>query len=78
MLLANNGNKTTYALLSILVYILSVVLLFTASTLYHAVSKPELKKKLRILDHISIYILIAGTYTPMDGSFFMQCGLLLE
>ncbi len=65
MLLAKNGNKSTYALLSILIYILSVVLLFAASTLYHAVSKPELKKKLRILDHISIYILIAGTYTPV-------------
>lgn len=50
---------------SILIYSLSLILLFTASTVYHAVQKPQLKKKFRILDHISIYYLIAGTYTPV-------------
>jgi hemolysin III len=40
--------------------------LFTASTLYHRVNDPKLKNKLRILDHISIYFLIAGTYTPIS------------
>ncbi|UII80252.1 hemolysin III family protein [Flagellimonas sp. CMM7] len=50
---------------SILVYSLSLILLFTASTVYHAVQNPKLKKKLRALDHISIYYLIAGTYTPV-------------
>nr|WP_299066695.1 hemolysin III family protein [uncultured Allomuricauda sp.] len=50
---------------SILVYSLSLVLLFTASTLYHALQNPKLKTKFRIVDHISIYYLIAGTYTPV-------------
>ncbi|PWL37506.1 hemolysin III family protein [Flagellimonas aquimarina] len=50
---------------SILVYCISLILLFTASTVYHAVQNPKLKKKLRALDHISIYYLIAGTYTPV-------------
>lgn len=50
---------------SILVYSLSLIILFTASTVYHAVQNPKLKKKLRALDHISIYYLIAGTYTPV-------------
>ncbi|MGW9685840.1 PAQR family membrane homeostasis protein TrhA [Flagellimonas sp. 2504JD1-5] len=50
---------------SIVVYSLSLILLFTASTIYHAVKNPKLKKKLRVLDHISIYYLIAGTYTPV-------------
>lgn len=50
---------------SILVYSISLILLFTASTVYHAVQNPKLKKKLRALDHISIYYLIAGTYTPV-------------
>ncbi|MEO9510673.1 MAG: hemolysin III family protein [Flavobacteriaceae bacterium] len=50
---------------SILVYSISLILLFTASTLYHAVNNPNLKRKLRILDHLSIYYLIAGTYTPV-------------
>ncbi|MDF0708721.1 PAQR family membrane homeostasis protein TrhA [Flagellimonas okinawensis] len=50
---------------SIIAYSLSLILLFTASTVYHAVENPKIKKKLRILDHISIYYLIAGTYTPV-------------
>ncbi|TMU55967.1 PAQR family membrane homeostasis protein TrhA [Flagellimonas algicola] len=55
----------SYAVISIVVYSLSLILLFTASTLYHAVREPKLKAKLRILDHISIYYLIAGSYTPV-------------
>jgi hemolysin III len=47
------------------IYSAAVIILFTASTVYHAVANPRLKRKLRILDHISIYILIAGTYTPV-------------
>ena len=50
---------------SIIAYTSSLILLFTASTIYHAVEKPKIKKRLRILDHISIYYLIAGTYTPV-------------
>jgi hemolysin III len=49
----------------IIVYGISLLILFTASTVYHAVSHPPWKRKLRILDHISIYYLIAGTYTPV-------------
>ena len=56
---------TSWATISILVYSFSVILLFTASTWYHSVNDPRKKEKLRILDHISIYILIAGTYTPV-------------
>ncbi|MCC5921370.1 MAG: hemolysin III family protein [Cyclobacteriaceae bacterium] len=42
----------------------AVLLLYTFSTLYHAIQHPSTKKILRIFDHISIYFLIAGTYTP--------------
>lgn len=49
---------------SFMIYGVSVVLLFAASTLYHASLKPSTKKILRIVDHIAIYLLIAGTYTP--------------
>lgn len=56
---------TPYLKGSLIAYSLSLVLLFVASTVYHAVQNPKLKKKLRILDHISIYYLIAGTYTPV-------------
>lgn len=50
---------------SVWIYSISVIILFTASTVYHAVADPRIKKKLRILDHISIYLLIAGTYSPV-------------
>lgn len=42
----------------------SLVLLYTASTLYHAIPAAAAKPTLRALDHIAIYLLIAGTYTP--------------
>ncbi len=51
--------------LSILIYSGSLLLLFGASTWYHGTSNPKRKRRLRILDHISIYYLIAGTYTPV-------------
>ncbi len=50
--------------MSFILYGATLVTLFGASTLYHAIQKPEWKKVLRIIDHIAIYFLIAGTYTP--------------
>jgi hemolysin III len=46
------------------VFGISLVLLYTASTLYHSFQKPNIKHVLKILDHSCIYVLIAGTYTP--------------
>lgn len=43
----------------------SLVLLYTISTLYHAISTPRLKELLRVFDHACIYVLIAGSYTPL-------------
>ena len=42
----------------------SLIVLYTMSTLYHALTNPTAKKVLRIFDHCTIFILIAGTYTP--------------
>ena len=42
----------------------TLVLLYTASTLYHGIQNPRAKAMLRALDHSAIFILIAGTYTP--------------
>lgn len=42
----------------------TLLLLYTASTLYHAIPSPRMKPLLRKIDHASIYLLIAGTYTP--------------
>ena len=49
---------------SSIVYGVSLVVLYAASTSYHSTSSPELKKKLQIVDHCCIYLLIAGSYTP--------------
>lgn len=43
----------------------SLILMYSASTLYHAVQHPRSKHILKIIDHSSIYLLIAGTYTPI-------------
>jgi hemolysin III len=53
-----------WKIVSFSVFGLSLVLLYGASTLYHSVRSPRLRRILRILDHVSINILIAGTYTP--------------
>lgn len=42
----------------------TLILLYTASTLYHAAPARHVKRRLRVVDHASIYLLIAGTYTP--------------
>ena len=53
-----------YGLASALVYGISLILLYTMSMVYHIVQNKTAKKVLRIFDHCSIFILIAGTYTP--------------
>ena len=42
----------------------TLVLLYTASTLYHSIPHVKAKRVLQVLDHAAIYLLIAGTYTP--------------
>ena len=46
-------------------YGISLMLMFLTSTLYHAAKKPNVKDVLKRLDHSAIYLLIAGTYTPL-------------
>ncbi|QOL26443.1 hemolysin III family protein [Thalassotalea sp. LPB0316] len=47
------------------IYGASLVILFLASTLYHAIGHVKTKEVLKTLDHCAIYLLIAGTYTPL-------------
>ena len=42
----------------------SLIILYAASTVYHSTEKPESRIRMKIIDHASIYVLIAGTYTP--------------
>lgn len=63
-------NAGLTAIVSSSLYGGSMILLFLASTLYHAVSHPRAKRVLKKVDHCAIYLLIAGTYTP-----FLMVGL---
>ena len=58
------SNGSTLHIVSFSIFGISLLLLYAASTLYHRTKKAELRSKLRVFDHASIYILIAGTYTP--------------
>jgi hemolysin III len=49
---------------SVSIYGATLILLYTASTLYHGIPLPRAKAVLRVLDHVAIFLLIAGTYTP--------------
>lgn len=49
---------------STIIFFLSIIILYTASTIYHSVKAKKQKYLFKQLDHISIYILIAGTFTP--------------
>lgn len=51
-------------MLSFSIFGLTLIMLYTMSTLYHSLHSPKLKKIFQKFDHISIYLLIAGTYTP--------------
>lgn len=55
---------TVWHIVGCSVYGATLVVLYTASTFYHSLRSPRLKRFFRILDHASIYLLIAGTYTP--------------
>lgn len=70
LLISNQGGRT--AVIPIIVYGVSVTLLFSASALYHYKKKGENEQSLwRTLDHVSIFFMIAGTYTPI-------CALVLD
>jgi hemolysin III len=54
-----------WRVVSFSVYGSSLVLLYLCSTLYHSFRNPRIKRYFRLMDHLSIYLLIAGTYTPI-------------
>lgn len=50
--------------ISLVIYGLSMIILYAASTFYHAAKNPLRRRKLNIFDHAAIYVLIAGSYSP--------------
>ena len=55
----------TWAVVSSCIYGASLIILYTMSTLYHSITNEKAKKFFRIMDHNTIFFLIAGTYTPL-------------
>ncbi|MGV6831005.1 MAG: PAQR family membrane homeostasis protein TrhA [bacterium] len=59
------SDGTTLSTLSVLLYAITLIFLYAASTIYHSVTNEKWRFFFRKLDHIGIYFLIAGTYTPV-------------
>jgi hemolysin III len=64
LMLSSSGSGNIWRIVSCAVFGITLILLYTASTLYHGVQESNVKSFLRILDHSAIFLLIAGTYTP--------------
>lgn len=60
-----HGRGDTFAYTGLWIYGLSMILLYLMSSVYHALPAGNAKKIMRIVDHCTIYLLIAGTYTPI-------------
>lgn len=58
------GQNDSVKLVSGIVFGCTLFLMYMSSTVYHSISHPKIKHLFRILDHASIYLLIAGSYTP--------------
>ncbi len=64
-LITKSLNYTNFwELISFVIYGISLIVLYSASTFYHAAKDPKRRRKLNIFDHAAIYILIAGSYSP--------------
>ena len=65
-------NQHVTGIVSGIIYGLMVILLFTMSSIYHGLGIGKPKRVFRVLDHCTIYLLIAGTYTPILLTQFMR------
>lgn len=59
-----SGTQVPWKVVSGAIFGASIILLYTVSSVYHAVTHPRAKQILEICDHMAIYVLIAGSYTP--------------
>ncbi|WP_341227750.1 hemolysin III family protein [uncultured Arcticibacterium sp.] len=64
LVLKASSSGDFWAVIGNLIFGISLLMVYTSSTLYHGVFKLELRKKLRVIDHICIYFLIAGSFSP--------------
>lgn len=64
-LLLKSSHGDISRIVSFSVFATSAILLFLASTIYHSLTNKRAKTLFKLLDHCAIYLLIAGTYTPL-------------
>ncbi len=64
LIVASAKYGDAWYIVSFTIFGVSLIILYLFSTLYHSIQSPKAKKVLRVFDHSSIFILIAGTYTP--------------
>ena len=83
LVIAAQQRGDTAAIVGASVFATTMVLLYLASTLFHALPRCRAKRVFQILDHSAIYLLIAGTYTPFTlgvlrgswgGRYSASCG----
>ena len=60
-----NNNITALSTFSVILFSFGLLLVYSSSSIYHFVISTDLKKRLQVLDHISIYYLILGSYAPV-------------
>lgn len=58
-------NRDAFQIVSAFIYGFSMVILYTMSSVYHGLKPETAKKVMQVIDHCSVFILIAGTYTPI-------------
>ena len=69
VLLMKVDKNESHIFWAILVFGIGMLMVYSSSTIYHLIQNPELKAKVRVADHASIYFLIAGTYTPLIATY---------
>ena len=73
-----NNEITIYSKLSLILFSIGLLLVYISSTLYHYAQNKQIKNKLRVFDHISIFYLILGSYAPVCLiTLFESSGLII-
>ena len=70
-------HRNVYGLISGIIFSISIILLYTMSSIYHGLRPGTAKKVMQIIDHCTIFILIAGSYTPFLLCIFRKHSLKL-
>ena len=77
LIIKANHSTNIYMIWGVCLFSFGIIAVYLSSTVYHAITNPVLKSRANVIDHISIYFLIGGTYTPIILYFIIQTKKLL-